>query len=340
MRQVYVDFVAQTKTTFETLRNQTQAVREVAITKLKGSRALVETGKESLEKHSQDTVQCVETISDTVDAVKDDVLKRQIMPKHSQLESMQTDLETAKARVAGLREQLALAAPSWKQTWNQELKNVLEEQQLLQHQEKLAKDLEKDVEEASAMLDTLKEYVATRQQSLGQGKLRSYQPPIETDSDARPNLLMEIRTKDIDPNKRLQAIEQQQRARQREMAEKTDDFSNELSGFVSAKKLKRTGGTEEAERLRQRRQEQQLKKMFDQKDGSEPGRKGSLSSFASNSSPTVRPVASEDQSAVTVTLNTVDVPEGGTSDAKEGQVDEEVVSKVDVVEDDTASRDQ
>ncbi len=330
MRQVYVDFVAQTKTTFETLRNQTQAVREVAITKLKGSRALVETGKESLEKHSQDTVQCVETISDTVDSVKDDVLKRQIMPKQSQLVSMQSDLEEAKARVAGLREQLTLAAPSWKQTWNQELKNVLEEQQLLQHQEKLAKDLEKDVDEASGMLDTLKEYVATRQQSLGQGKLRSYQPPVESDQDARPNLLMEIRTKEIDPNKRLQAIEQQQKARQREMAEKTDDFSNELSGFVSAKKLKRTGGTEEAERLRQRRQEQQLKKMFEQKEGSDSGRPGppsgltSLTSNASTPASGVSPTGARPESQLDPTMSVMNAKDGKEDEGNDSKDDKAV----------------
>jgi hypothetical protein len=283
MRQVYVDFVAQTKSTFETLRDQTQAVREVAITKLKGSRALVDAGKAALEKHSQDTVQSVENISDIVDAVKQDVLRRQILPKQSQMASMQADLEQAKESVAKLREQLTLAAPAWKQTWNQELKQVLEEQHMLQHQEKLAKDLEGDIGEASGIFATLQEYVAQRQQGASKG-LRTYQPPVEQEQDAVPSLLMEIRTKEIDPNKRLRAIEQQQKARQREIAEKSDDFTNELSGFVSAKKLKKTGGPEEAERLRQRKQEQQLKKLFDSRDGPQSGKQRSASEVSSAAS--------------------------------------------------------
>jgi hypothetical protein len=283
MRQVYVDFVAQTKSTFETLRDQTQAVREVAITKLKGSRALVDAGKAALEKHSQDTVQSVENISDIVDAVKQDVLRRQILPKQSQMASMEADLEKAKESVAKLREQLTLAAPAWKQTWNQELKQVLEEQHMLQHQEKLAKDLEGDIGEASGIFATLQEYVAQRQQGPSKG-LRTYQPPAEQEQDAVPSLLMEIRTKEVDPNKRLRAIEQQQKARQREIAEKSDDFTNELSGFVSAKKLKKTGGPEEAERLRQRKQEQQLKKLFDSRDGPQSGKQRSTSEVSSAAS--------------------------------------------------------
>jgi hypothetical protein len=75
--------------------------------------------------------------------------------------------------------------------------------------------------------------------------------------------LLEIRTRDADPNRRLRAIEEQQRARERERAAKGDDeFAAELGGFVAGRKLKKTGGTEEAERVRLRKQEVSLKKMF------------------------------------------------------------------------------
>ena len=77
-----------------------------------------------------------------------------------------------------------------------------------------------------------------------------------------PNLLMEIRTKDSDPNQRLKAIEAQQKAREREKANQTDEFEQELSGFVTGRKLRKTGGTEETERKTQRRQDQVLKRMM------------------------------------------------------------------------------
>lgn len=315
MRQVYVDFVAQTKTTFESMRDQTQAVRELATTKLKGSRSLVDTGKTSLERNSQDALQSVENVSEVIDAVKEDVLKRQILPRPGQIEGMKKDLQQAKDQVTALREQLTLAAPTWKQTWNQELKNVLTEQQLLQHHEKFTADLEGDITEASEIFATLQEYVAQRQAGVGKVALRSYQPPPEAEKDAVPNMLLEIRTKGIDPNRRLKAIEEQQKARQKELAEKGDEFSNELSGFVGARKLKKAGGHEEADRLRARKQEQHLKRMYSGKGKDEGGvsdkaseRAGSVSSAGSPlPSPKPNLVDGQDSPAV----------QPGTSDNKQ-----------------------
>lgn len=278
MRQVYLDFVGQTKQTFQTVRDQTLAVREVALTKLSGSRSLVDAAKVSLEKHSSETVQAVEDISDTVDQIKEDVLKRQIMPRGTQMSSMQDDLTKAQKQVEQLRGQITLAAPSWKQTWNQELKNVVEEQHLLQHQEKLTADLEDDIKQALEIFDTLREYVNQRQAgarpAAGPRKLRSVPMPEDDGKPRVSDLLLEIRTKESDPNRRLAAIEQQQRQREKDKADKNDEFTDELSGFVTGRKLKKTGGTEEAERIRQRKQEMNFKRMFSNetvRDGASSG---------------------------------------------------------------------
>lgn len=265
MRQTYVDFVASTKETFSTLREQTQAVREVALSKLKGNRSLVDAAKTTLEKQSSDTVQVVEEVSDVIDSVKQDVLKRQIMPRPNDMVKMKADLTQAKERVEKLKEQVSLAGASWKQTWNQELKNVVEEQHLLQHQEKLAQDLEGDIHEAGDMFDMLAEYVAQRQNGMAAARRQVPPQRRQTEEASVPSLLLEIRTAEADPDRRLRAIELQQKQREKEMASKTDDFADELSGFVAGRKLKKTGGTEEAERIRLRKQEMALKKMYEEK---------------------------------------------------------------------------
>ncbi len=279
MRQIYIDFVSSSKESFQTIREQTLAVREVALSKLKGSRPLVNAGKAALEKQSSDTVEAVDEISDNIDTVKDDVVRRQILPRPGQLAGMRQELDKAQKQVADLKQQVTLLMPTCKQTWNQELKNVVDEQKLLQHQQKLAADLEGDISQAAEVFDTLEQYVAQRQLGMGAGKqLRSYQRPASQDEQAAvPNLLMEIRTKEADPNKRLRAIEQQQRAREREKADQGDDFSNELTGFVSSRKLKKTGGTEEAERIRLKRQDKSFKKMYEgiKGGGGETGGEGS-----------------------------------------------------------------
>ncbi|CAG8649135.1 15450_t:CDS:1, partial [Acaulospora colombiana] len=63
-------------------------------------------------------------------------------------------------------------------------------------------------------------------------------------------------------DKRLKAIELNEKARQRELSSRSDEFEAELHGFVAGKKLKRTGGAEEVERIRQRKDGMAFKAMF------------------------------------------------------------------------------
>jgi len=74
--------------------------------------------------------------------------------------------------------------------------------------------------------------------------------------------MLEIRGAAVDPERRMKAIAANQKNREKELANKADEFQAELSGFVGAKKLKMTGGAEEAERVRQRKNEMTLKAMF------------------------------------------------------------------------------
>ena len=75
-------------------------------------------------------------------------------------------------------------------------------------------------------------------------------------------MMMEIRVAPVDPEKRMKAIAQSQKNREREMAARSNEFEAELRNFVSGKKLKMTGGAEEAERVRQKRNDLTLKAMF------------------------------------------------------------------------------
>jgi hypothetical protein len=96
------------------------------------------------------------------------------------------------------------------------------------------------------------------------GTRPGFRPPTpEEGAGGVSNLLMEIRTRETDPNQRLKAIEAQQKARERERAtNKTDEFGDELAGFVQGRKLKKTGGTDAVERSRQRKQEMTIKRML------------------------------------------------------------------------------
>ena len=92
------------------------------------------------------------------------------------------------------------------------------------------------------------------------GHGRAFKPPAGN-SDQQPqqqttgglsSVMLEIRGAEVDPEKRLKVIEASQKNRERELADRADEFEEELKGFVGGKKLKMTNGAEEeAERARQ-----------------------------------------------------------------------------------------
>ncbi|WRT63562.1 uncharacterized protein IL334_000467 [Kwoniella shivajii] len=284
MRQLHVDFLTETKESFGKLRNQNSSMRDIVKTKMGGNRALLDNSKTKLEAQCQDTIQSVEEISDMIDAVREDASKRYVTPSKSQMTTIKSDLEKARSLIDQLASDVQLADPMWRATWQIELHRVMEEQKLLSYQIKLCTDLKKDLEDVTLIFNNVQDFVNQRSTGNGinialnigrvsSGKSFNKSSPKElgNDTGSSPNenggggggmnhLLMEIRTKETDPNSRLKAIEAQQKAREREKQKKTDEFEEELK--KGGKKLKKTGGTEEAERMRQRRQELTLKRMI------------------------------------------------------------------------------
>ena len=269
-RQIHVDFLAETKESFAKLREQNTTMREVVNTKLGGSRALLDNSKGKLEAQCTDAIQAVEEMSDTIDAARADASRRFVTPSKSQMAIIQADLKKASDMVDVFTRQVAAVEPTFRATWHLELSRIMEEQKLVPYQKKLCADLKNDIEEVTDVFQKVEDFFSQRQAGIGTAGSKGFRPPSPDANGGIPNLLMEIRTKDGDPNQRLRAIEAQRKAREREKANHSDEFSSELSGFVQGKKLKKTGGTDEVDRTRQRKQEQTLKKMLTGDEGSPP----------------------------------------------------------------------
>jgi hypothetical protein len=76
--------------------------------------------------------------------------------------------------------------------------------------------------------------------------------------------LGEVRALQPNHESRLEAIERAEKARQRELEERRDgEFQKELSSFVEEGKLKKSGGVEEAERLRKLKDERSRKENYE-----------------------------------------------------------------------------
>jgi chromosome segregation ATPase len=271
MRQLYSEFMKQTKSTLTGLRTQTQAVRQMASTQVPGARSYIDAGKTKLDARSQNVLTKMEELQDTVEGVKDDVLKRHISPKPQVLRSIKEDLNTVSAELGSLTEHINTVKPMWKKTWEEELQSIVEEQQFLNHQEEFLADLIEDRKAVSEIYGHVEKVISLRGASGARGaRGRSYKPPVaaapaadkEQQADGLTSVMLEIRGASVDPQRRLKAIEASQKNRERELADRADEFEEELKGFVGGKKLRMTGGTEEADRVRQAKSELSLKAMF------------------------------------------------------------------------------
>ncbi|KIJ55332.1 hypothetical protein M422DRAFT_57816 [Sphaerobolus stellatus SS14] len=265
MRQLYTDFVNQTKESLGSMRTQTASVRQLAATKVGGARAYIDSGKANLDTRSQNVLTKVEELQDTIETLKHDVLKRHVSPRPNLMKTLKADIDTAAEELQSLTQHIQTVKPMWKKTWEEELQNIVEEQQFLQYQEEFMTDLQEDHKALSEVYGHIEKVISLRG-TAGSGRSRAAfrPPPVEDNQDALTTVMLEIRNAAVDPERRLKAIEANQKTREKELASRSDEFEAELNGFVQGKKLKMTGGAEEVERMRQKRNEMALKQMFNQ----------------------------------------------------------------------------
>ena len=264
MRQLYTEFMKSTKESLGTLRSQTQSVKQLANSNVGGARAYIDSGKKKLDTRSQNALTEVEKLQDIIENVRDDVIKRQVTPNAMYFKTIKKDMDTIAAELSSLSEHINTVKPMWKKTWEEELQNIVEEQQFLTHQEEFLGDLLEDHKAMVEVYGHVEKVITLRKPSGGRGvRNRSYRPPPrEEGHDGLSTVMLEIRGAQVDPERRLKAIEANQKNRQKDLASRSDEMHAEIHDFVGQKKLKLTGGAEETERVRQKRNEATLRAMF------------------------------------------------------------------------------
>ncbi|KAF8636367.1 hypothetical protein AX17_003552 [Amanita inopinata Kibby_2008] len=267
MRQLYTEFMKQTKESLGTLRTQTHSVRQLATTSVGGARGYIDSGKNKLDSRSQNLLTEVEKLQDAVESIKDDVTKRHVNPKSQYVKNIKKDMDSVATELESLRGHIKTIKPMWKKTWEEELQNIVEEQQFLAHQEEFLNDLLEDHKAVVEIYGHVEKVISLR--STGPNGIRSvrnrnFRPlPADEGHGGLSTVMLELRgAASIDPERRLKAIEANQKNREKELASRSDELQAELTDFVGLKKLRMTGGAEEAERVRQKRNEMTLKAMF------------------------------------------------------------------------------
>ncbi|KAH9912104.1 AIP3-domain-containing protein [Epithele typhae] len=268
MRQLYTEFMRSTKDSLGTLRSQTATVKQLASAQVGGARAYIDTGKAKLDTRSSSVLTKMEELQDTVENIKDDVLKRNVSPRTVVLKQVRGDVDAMTQELQSLRDHIQTVKPMWKKTWEEELQNIVEEQQFLQHQEEFLEDLFEDHKAVLEVLGHVEKVISLRGSSSGKRRTPAFKPPLTEEGHGGISTVMfEIRGAAVDPEARMKAIQANERSRAKDLANRTDEFQNELEGFVSGKKLRMTGGAEEVERVRQRRNELTIKAMFNAAGG-------------------------------------------------------------------------
>lgn len=263
LRQVYADFATSTKETFANLRAQTSHVKSLANTAVSAPRAFVEAGKTKLETEAADLVVKGDDLQDIIDQVRIDIVSKGIRPRPGQLSEITSAFKKATQAREDLVAWISTIEPAWKATWNKELATIVEEQKILNAQKLLLEeDLKLDFDDLASVITQIK--MATEAIKKTPRALKEFVPVASSeDHQGITTVMSEVRGLNPDANRRLEAIAKAERARELEKSGKKDEFAEELGGFVSGNRLKKSGGVEETERLRQARNQQTLKKMFE-----------------------------------------------------------------------------
>ncbi|KAF9925458.1 Bud site selection protein 6 [Linnemannia zychae] len=270
VRQLYSELQSETKLMLGNLSGYANQIRKQAIESPVSSRMIIESGKVKLDKKSEDLTNKIEDLQDVVDDMKVNVTQRRGRPSESSMAFVDKQCVEIDKDLAELSDYIQTIRPSWKKTWEVELQTIVKEQMFLKEQEALLEDLKEDRSSLLQTLGNLKKLNELQAKASHGAKEFVFQPVIDEDFEGLKTVMEEVKMIEPDSNKRLKAMAQMEKLRHIELSNRIDEFEEELTAFVGASKLRKTGGAVEVERQRQQRDSENLKAMFAAKKAAEP----------------------------------------------------------------------
>lgn len=275
VRQMHNEFQTDSREMMEKLKNtiKEREAAQPAVTAIENqTRRSVDQVKEKLQTSSSAITTRLEELQDVIDDLKHDVTQRRCRPSKAQLAHCSDEAIALDSEIKELSKLISTAKPVWKKTWEDELQTILKEQQFIKDQESLVVDLEEDhstLMEVFRQLQKINEIQATSAPTKREFNVG----PTPEGFEGMSSVLKEVSMIDVDSSRRLRALNQAEKMRQRELDNRIDEFEHELTSFVDSKKLKKTGGAEEAERERQRKDKLMLQRLYgNTSNSSEPDR--------------------------------------------------------------------
>ncbi|RHZ75741.1 hypothetical protein Glove_209g164 [Diversispora epigaea] len=258
MRQYYTGFQEETNQLIKSLTAKSENVK-LALKNVSSERKFIDDGKAKLDSRTSKLLIKVDELQDIIDELKADVIQRRAKPRDTTVQLVKGESEAVEKELESLQQYVKTVKPMWKKTWEEELQMIVDEQQFLNHQEELIEDLQDDNKKLTQVFKKVLE--------VGEARIKAkpkeyFVKQKEEGFEGLKTVILEVQSITPDHDKRLKALEQSQKARERELANRIDEFEAELSDFVVHNKLKKTGGAQEVERLRQKKNEDVLKELF------------------------------------------------------------------------------
>ena len=314
VRQTFSSLVSDMNGSMATVQSSASSIKTMAIEGVlpgvdaSTGRSYVNSGKKSLGEESENIVNRVDDLQDIVEDLRKDVVLRGVRPLPRQLETVSKSISTATADLKKMQEFLRREKPIWTKIWEKELELVCNDRDLLTMQEELAADLEDDLDKATQTFALVEQ--ATKQQNLqsGQGSAVSLRntskglAAISSDQvmdpmKAKDGVLGEVRALRPNHETRIEAIERAEKARQRELETRREgEFTKELGTFVEEGKLKKSGGVEEAERLRKAKDDKNRREAWEKQQEMAASKSKRAENAPSASEQQNEAVANEDDS--------------------------------------------
>lgn len=302
VRQTLTSFTVGINASMEEIRSKASAVKALAIDATApkidedSGRAYLNNGKRTVGEESETIVNHVDDLQDLVEELRKDVVTRGVRPLPRQLETVSKDISMATAKLKKMQEFLKREKPVWSKIWATELDVICQDREFLTMQEGLCADLEDDLDEATRTFALVEE--ATKQQNLQSTSgnnvtLRNVSRGIIPDQGVvdpmkvKDGVLGEIRALQPSHETRLEAIQRAEKARQLELESRREgEFKKELGNFVEEGKLKKSGGVEEADRLRKLKDAKNRREGWENQVARQTTRDNETERSSSNNEPT------------------------------------------------------
>ncbi|KAJ2906445.1 Bud site selection protein 6, partial [Coemansia aciculifera] len=246
-------------------------------------RVRIEEGKVMLKNDYRQLNTRFEDVHALVQEMRKDVAQRGSIPSSQMMRKATADLKAVESGTEKLVAFINETRTDWKRTWEEELQNILKEQSFVKDVEQMLGELMDDTQHLNDVIDKLNKIIDLK---LRERAKDDYVPSAATKfldvvssddaPDAKKDFLMQISCVDVDHERRLDALKTAERLRQTELAAKVNEFDEELSDFVTQRKLRKTGGTEELERRRAEKEVEVMKEMLKSVEEAEQARRAKL----------------------------------------------------------------